>query len=90
MATQFALLPSAELVLLPGMVVPVQLDGEAQAAVDAARAAGTDRLLVVPRPDGRYAALGVIAVIDQVGRLPGGAPGRAPARSDPGTGRCRG
>ncbi|MDQ4103129.1 MAG: LON peptidase substrate-binding domain-containing protein, partial [Actinomycetota bacterium] len=56
------------------MVVPVQLDGEAQAAVDAARAAGTDRLLVVPRPDGRYAALGVIAVIDQVGRMPGGAP----------------
>ena len=74
MATQLALLPSAELVLLPGMVVPVQLDGEAQAAVDAARAAGTERLLVVPRPDGRYATLGVIAVIDQVGRLPGGAP----------------
>ena len=74
MTTQLALLPSADLVLLPGMVVPVQLDGEAQAAVDAARAAGTDRLLVVPRPDGRYAALGVIAVIDQVGRMPGGAP----------------
>jgi ATP-dependent Lon protease len=72
--TQLALLPSADLVLLPGMVVPVQLDGEAQAAVDAARAAGTDRLLVVPRPDGRYATLGVIAVIEQVGRLPGGAP----------------
>jgi ATP-dependent Lon protease len=71
---QLALLPLADLVLLPGMVVPVQLDGEAQAAVDAARAAGTDRLLVVPRPDGRYAGLGVIAVIDQVGRLPGGAP----------------
>jgi ATP-dependent Lon protease len=64
----------AELVLLPGMVVPVQLDGAAQAAVDAARAAGTDRLLAVPRPEGRYATLGVIAVIDQVGRLPGGAP----------------
>ncbi len=74
MTTQLALLPSAELVLLPGMVVPVQLDSEAQAAVDAARAAGTDRLLVVPCPDGRYAALGVIAVIEQVGRLPGGAP----------------
>jgi ATP-dependent Lon protease len=72
--TQLALLPSAELVLLPGMVVPLQLDGEAQAAVDAARAAGADRLLVVPRPEGRYAALGVVAVIEQVGRLPGGAP----------------
>jgi ATP-dependent Lon protease len=71
--TQLALLPSVDLVLLPGMVVPVQLDGEAQAAVDAARAGGTDRLLVVPRPDGRYAALGVIAVIEQVGRRPGGA-----------------
>ncbi|MGH3785448.1 MAG: endopeptidase La [Pseudonocardiaceae bacterium] len=74
MTTQLALLPSADLALLPGMVVPVKLDGEAQAAVDAARAAGTDRLLVVPRPDGRYATLGVIAVIDQVGRMPGGAP----------------
>ncbi|HET9256192.1 MAG TPA: LON peptidase substrate-binding domain-containing protein, partial [Pseudonocardiaceae bacterium] len=74
MTTKLALLPLAELVLLPGMVVPVQLDGEAQAAVDAARAAGTDRLLAVPRPEGRYATLGVIAVIDQVGRLPGGAP----------------
>ena len=74
MTTQLALLPSAELVLLPGMVVPVQLDGEAQAAVDAARAGGADRLLVVPRPEGRYAALGVIAAIEQVGRLPGGAP----------------
>jgi ATP-dependent Lon protease len=74
MTTQLALLPSAELVLLPGMVVPVQLDGEAQAAVDAARAGGVDRLLVVPRPEGRYAALGVIAAIEQVGRLPGGAP----------------
>ncbi|MFY9809159.1 MAG: endopeptidase La [Pseudonocardiaceae bacterium] len=74
MITQLALLPAADLVLLPGMVVPVELDGEAQAAVDAARAAGADRLLVVPRPDGRYAALGVIAVIEQVGRVPGGAP----------------
>src|SRR5262249_7774513 len=56
------------------MVVPVQLDGEAQAAVDAARAAGTDRLLGVPRPDGRYGTLGLIAGIDRVGGLPGGAP----------------
>lgn len=56
MTTHLALLPSAELVLLAGMVVPVQLDREAQAAVDAARAAGTDRLLVVPRPGGQPCA----------------------------------
>lgn len=54
MTTHLALLPSPELVLLPGMVVPVRLDGEAQAAVDTARAAGTDRLLIVPRQQARW------------------------------------
>ena len=66
-------LPLTSSVLLPGMVIPIQLDAETQAAVDAAGAAG-DELLVVPRLDGRYAAIGVTAVIDQVGRLPSGEP----------------
>jgi ATP-dependent Lon protease len=75
-------LPLADSVLLPGMVVPVRLDQpEIQAAVDAAgsgdgRSAGTApgdrRVLVVPRLDGRYAAVGTIAVLEQVGRLPSG------------------
>jgi ATP-dependent Lon protease len=76
-------LPLNDGVLLPGMVVPVELDAEAQAAVDAARTAGAagggvrsePRLLVVPRLAGKYGAVGTIAVLDQVGRLPGGEPG---------------
>ena len=65
-------LPLADSVLLPGMVVPVRLDEpEIQAAVDAA--ASVDRkILVVPRLDGRYAAVGTVAVLEQVGRLPSG------------------
>jgi ATP-dependent Lon protease len=65
-------LPLADSVLLPGMVVPVRLDEpEIQAAVDAANS--VDRqVLVVPRLDGRYAAVGTIAVLEQVGRLPSG------------------
>ena len=58
-------LPFTDGVLLPGMVVPVELDSEAQAAVDAARTraprpAGTEqaRVLLVPRLDGKYAAVG--------------------------------
>jgi ATP-dependent Lon protease len=90
-------LPLTDGVLLPGMVVPVELDAEAQAAVDAARTAGSAaggirseaRVLVVPRLDGDYAAVGTVAVLDQVGRLPGGEPGallRGTARARVGQG----
>jgi ATP-dependent Lon protease len=76
----------ADTVVLPGMVVPVELDGDRQAAVDAARLAARDttpagssrpdissdsyrsgrrdtheetpRVLVVPRIDGKYGAVG--------------------------------
>ena len=70
-------LPLADSVVLPGMVVPVRLDEpEIQAAVDAAQSgsvAGADRkVIIVPRLDGRYAAVGTIAVLEQVGRLPNG------------------
>src|SRR5215207_3373090 len=73
-------LPLTDGVLLPGMVVPVELDSEAQAAVDAARTGGAGirseaRVLVVPRLDGKYAAVGTVAILDQVGRLPTGEPG---------------
>ena len=113
----------ANTVVLPGMVVPVELDSERQAAVDAARLAAkggptpghggqdtqdgqdTDddrddrnglytrdarngdqpsdsehhdgtplRVLVVPRLDGRYGAVGAVAEIAQIGRLPSGEP----------------
>nr|WP_175585864.1 endopeptidase La [Nocardia cyriacigeorgica] len=61
-------------IVLPGMVVPIELDESAQAAIDAARAAKTDQVLVAPRLDEGYAAYGVVATIEQVGRLRGGAP----------------
>ncbi|ONM49173.1 endopeptidase La [Nocardia donostiensis] len=61
-------------IVLPGMVVPIELDESAQAAIDAARAAGTDEVLVAPRLDEGYAAYGVVATIEQVGRMRGGAP----------------
>ncbi|GIG62118.1 hypothetical protein Lfu02_64900 [Longispora fulva] len=67
-------LPLAESVLLPGMVIPVTLDAATQAAVDAARAAGDDTLLAVPRLDGDYGPVGTIAVIEKVGRLSSGEP----------------
>ncbi|MDQ4117321.1 MAG: endopeptidase La, partial [Actinomycetota bacterium] len=65
-------LPLTDSVVLPGMVVPVRLDApETQAAVDAA-GAEAGRVLVVPRLDGRYAAIGTVAVLEQVGRMPNG------------------
>jgi ATP-dependent Lon protease len=67
-------LPLADEVVLPGMVAPIVLDNEAQAAVDAARSAAESRLLLVPRVDGAYGPDGVLAVIEQVGRLPSGEP----------------
>ncbi|MCP2352748.1 endopeptidase La [Nonomuraea roseoviolacea] len=74
-------LPLDDEVVLPGMVVPLDLsDSEVRAAIDAAesssRASGRNkpRVLLVPRIDGRYGAVGVQAVVEQVGRLPGGEP----------------
>jgi len=72
---ELPVLPLIDDVLLPGMVVPLEVDAERQAAVDAARSADdtNPRVLLVPRPDGRYGDVGVIADIVQTGRLPGGA-----------------
>src|SRR5256885_16453532 len=67
-------LPLPDAVLLPGMVIPVTLDAGTQAAVDAARASGDNTLIAVPRLDGGYGAVGTIAVIEKVGRLPSGEP----------------
>jgi len=72
------LLPLDDVVVLPGMAVPLDLSvAESRVAVEAARARTSDgaRILLAPRLHGRYAAVGTIAVIDQVGRLPGGEPG---------------
>src|SRR3954464_12473150 len=71
--TRLPVLFVSDLVVLPGMVVPIELDEPAQAAIDAARASSDGRLLVAPRLDDRYASYGVIASVQRVGRFSGGA-----------------
>src|ERR1700760_2076835 len=81
-------LPLDDDVVLPGMVVPIELsDNEVRSAIDAARNRGLGRtpgirseekaqVLIVPRIGDRgLAGTGTLAVIEQVGRLPGGEPG---------------
>ncbi|HEY5880880.1 MAG TPA: endopeptidase La [Nakamurella sp.] len=86
----------SDVVVLPGMVVPIELDEGAQAAIDAAQSAAQagsadakGELLLAPRLSDRYATFGVVATIEQVGRLAGGAPAavlRAGQRARIGTG----
>src|SRR6185437_1663861 len=73
------MLPLDDLVVLPGMVVPLPLsETEVRAAVEAAQAsagqAATDeaQVLLVPRLDGKYSGFGTVGVIEQIGRLRGG------------------
>src|SRR5690349_20172286 len=81
-------LPLADDVVLPGMVVPIELSGQdVSGAIEAARNKGLGRgpgirsedkpqVLLVPRLGERgLAAVGTLAVVEQVGRLPGGEPG---------------
>jgi ATP-dependent Lon protease len=80
-------LPLDEEVVLPGMVVPLETSQpEVGAAIDAARTPSRQvpgvrsevkaRVLLVPRlPDRGLAGVGTLAVVEQVGRLPGGQPG---------------
>ena len=72
--TQLPVLFLNDLVVLPGMVVPVELDDAAKAATDTARAHSDDTLLVAPRLHDRYASYGVVASIVQLGRLQSGEP----------------
>jgi ATP-dependent Lon protease len=81
-------LPLDDDVVLPGMVVPIELsDTEVRGAVEAARNRGLGRgpgirseekaqVLIVPRVGERgLAGVGTLAVVEQVGRLPGGEAG---------------
>ena len=72
--TQLPVLFLTDLVALPGMVVPIELDDTSQAAVDAAQASSDSELLVAPRLEDRYARYGVVATIVQIGRLATGQP----------------
>src|ERR1700744_6408895 len=89
-------LPLEDDVVLPGMVVPIELtDNEVRGAIDAARnskglghgpgirSEEKAQPLIVPRIGDRgLAGTGTLAVIEQVGRLPGGEPG-AVLRGEP-------
>ncbi|WP_405882437.1 endopeptidase La [Streptomyces sp. NBC_01136] len=74
-------LPLDDEVVLPGMVVPLDLnDADVRAAVEAAQAAartepGKPKVLLVPRIDGEYPSTGVLGTVEQVGRLADGDPG---------------
>ncbi|HUO39187.1 MAG TPA: hypothetical protein VMU34_15730, partial [Mycobacterium sp.] len=53
----------ADSVVLPGMAVPIALDDAARAAVGAAHASESGKLLIAPRLYDRYPSYGVIASI---------------------------
>jgi ATP-dependent Lon protease len=63
---------TSDSIVLPGMVVPIELDDAARAAVDAARASESGELLIAPRLEDRYPSYGVLASIVQVGRVADG------------------
>ncbi len=85
----YPVLPLDDAVVLPGMVIPIELGTtDVQAAVDAAQLAETP-VLLVPRLAGRYADIGTVATVEQIGRLPGGQAGavlRGTHRASIGTG----
>ncbi|WP_436701647.1 endopeptidase La [Nocardioides sp. BYT-33-1] len=76
---QLPVLFLSDVVVLPGMVVRVELDEPARAAIDAAQLAAresgeTAQVLVAPRLEDRYASYGVVASVEKVGRFSGGEP----------------
>jgi ATP-dependent Lon protease len=79
-------LPLDDTVVLPTMVVPVDTSGtEARAAIEAAQisvgadgaAKATPQVLLVPRVNGKYSAVGTLGAVEQIGRLPSGEPAAA-------------
>src|SRR3990170_2484593 len=68
------LLPLTTGVVLPHMVITLTLESdEAKTAISAAQEASDGELLLVPRLDsGRYAAIGTVAKVEDVGRLQNG------------------
>src|SRR5215472_1607475 len=82
MSTKLSLpvLPLDDTVVLPTMVVPLDISSsEARASIEAAQisaeAPGSDdtpQVLLVPRLGGKYAPVGTLAAVEQVGRLPSG------------------
>jgi ATP-dependent Lon protease len=76
-------LPLDDTVVLPTMVVPLDTSGsEVRAAIDAAQMSAAapgsadtkPQVLLVPRLEGKYSALGTLGVVEQTGRTPSGEP----------------
>jgi ATP-dependent Lon protease len=73
-------LPLDDTVVLPTMVVPVEMSGDARAAIEAARLAAfvpaaadaKPQVLLVPKLGGKYAPVGTLGLVEQTGRLPTG------------------
>src|SRR5499427_1943519 len=83
MSTKLSLpvLPLDDTVVLPTMVVPLDISSsEARASIEAAQMSAeapatdekTPQVLLVPRLGGKYAPVGTLAAVEQVGRLPSG------------------
>jgi ATP-dependent Lon protease len=83
MSTELSLpvLPLDDTVVLPAMVVPLDISSsEARAAIEAAQMSAESpgskedgpRVLLVPRLGGKYAPVGTVGAVEQVGRLPSG------------------
>ena len=68
----FPVLPVEDGVVFPGTVVTLTLDSDAARAAVASARDGDNRLVLVPVVDGRYAAVGTIAHVEQFGELPTG------------------
>ena len=67
------LLPLTTGVVLPGMVVTLTLESdEARAAAEAASDTAERTMLLVPKVDGRYARVGTIAKIEDLGQTRSG------------------
>ncbi len=66
------LLPLTQGVVLPQMVVTIALETDEAKRAGAAAADAGDRIVLVPRIDGRFARVGTIAAIESAGDLPNG------------------
>ncbi len=83
------LLPLTQGVVLPQMVVTIALEtDEAKRAGEAADQAG-NRIVLVPRIDGRFARVGTVATIESSGELPNGTRGARHPRHRAGAHRHR-
>jgi ATP-dependent Lon protease len=72
MTQTLPLLPLTSGVVLPGMAFTMALETEeARVAAEAAGSVG-GRLVLVPHIEGRYASVGVVAEILELGQIPGG------------------